>query len=185
MECVVRVSSRWWGASLGPTITTAARKTTVLATRLSLSLLKELDTSVHEVYYWSDSLITLQYVANESRRFPTFIPNRGLEIHENTQPQEWYHVPGLLNSADDCSRGLASNKLTQQQRWLRGPDFLWLSKEHWPPQAENVESSEVEEQMELNPFVAVAKVRSPIIDPAKFSTLSRLLRVTAWIQRFV
>ena len=27
MECVVRVSSRWWGASLGPTLTTAARET--------------------------------------------------------------------------------------------------------------------------------------------------------------
>ena len=39
--------------------------------------------------------------------------------------------------------------------------------------------------MELNPFVAVAKVRSPIVDPEKFSTLSRLLRVTAWIQRFI
>ena len=39
--------------------------------------------------------------------------------------------------------------------------------------------------MELNSFVAVAKVRSPIVDPEKFSTLSRLLRVTAWIQRFV
>ena len=27
MERVVRVSSRWWGASLGPTLTTAARET--------------------------------------------------------------------------------------------------------------------------------------------------------------
>ena len=27
MECVVRVSSRWWGASLRPTLTTAARET--------------------------------------------------------------------------------------------------------------------------------------------------------------
>ena len=27
MECVVRVSSRWWGASLGPTLKTAARET--------------------------------------------------------------------------------------------------------------------------------------------------------------
>ena len=27
MECVVRVSSRWWEASLGPTLTTAARET--------------------------------------------------------------------------------------------------------------------------------------------------------------
>ena len=27
IECVVRVSSRWWGASLGPTLTTAARET--------------------------------------------------------------------------------------------------------------------------------------------------------------
>ena len=27
MECVVRVSSRWWGACLGPTLTTAGRET--------------------------------------------------------------------------------------------------------------------------------------------------------------
>ena len=32
MECVVRVSSRWWGASLGPTVTTAARETIMIQT---------------------------------------------------------------------------------------------------------------------------------------------------------
>ena len=30
MECVVRVSSRWWGASLGPTLRTAARETSCI-----------------------------------------------------------------------------------------------------------------------------------------------------------
>ena len=47
MECVVRVSSRWWGvssrwwgSSLGPTLTKAARETTQLSTLKHLGLNK-------------------------------------------------------------------------------------------------------------------------------------------------
>ena len=74
----------------------------VLATaRLSIAVQRELNVSVHEVFYWVDSLAVLQYIKNESRRFPTFVANRIAEICENTKPQEWHHVPGALNPADD------------------------------------------------------------------------------------
>ena len=56
----------------------------VMAVRLSATLLKELDLAIQKVFYWSDSMTTLQYIHNQTRRFHTFIANRVAEIHENS-----------------------------------------------------------------------------------------------------
>ena len=37
-----------------------------------------------------------------------------------------------MNPADDASRGLKPQKLTDQYRWRKGPEFLWESEENWP-----------------------------------------------------
>ncbi|XP_028413990.1 uncharacterized protein LOC114536852 [Dendronephthya gigantea] len=158
----------------------------VLATRLSTSIQKELNVSVHENFYWIDSLVVLQYIMSENRRFPTFIANRVSEIRENSKLQEWHHVSGALNPADDGSRGLSPVQLSKQHRWLSGPDFLWQSEEHWPIQPDFKQSTQTNCGMENEcPIIAVIKATSPIIDPTEFSKLFRLLRVTSWVKRFL
>ena len=73
---------------------------------------------------WSDSKVVLRYIANNSKRFHTFIANRVAEIRDATEPCQWRHVPSQLNPSDDCSRGLMASDLTRDSRWIRGPDFL-------------------------------------------------------------
>ena len=76
--------------------------------RLSKIILKELDPKVDETFDWSDSITSLQYIKNKMRRFQTFGANRVAEIRETSSPEQWHHVPGVINPADDGSRGVGA-----------------------------------------------------------------------------
>ena len=104
----------------------------VLATRLNKMLRKQLDLPIQQTRYWTDSEIVLHYLKNEKRGFQTYVANRVEEIRENSHPDDWNHVPGALNPADDVSRGLNPSDLKLDQRWLRGPEFLWQPEPLWP-----------------------------------------------------
>ena len=78
----------------------------VLSVRLSNSILRELDLQVDETFFWADSVPSLQYVKNQTRRFQTFVANGVAEIHVTTSPEQWHHVSCSMNPADDGSRGI-------------------------------------------------------------------------------
>ena len=59
----------------------------VLAVRLSNSILNELDLQVDKTFFWSDSMMSLQYIKNQTKRFQTFGANRLSQIHESTSPR--------------------------------------------------------------------------------------------------
>lgn len=115
----------------------------VLSTRMNKMLREELDLPIQKSRYWTDSEIVLHYLKNRTRRFKTFVANRIEEIKENSLPEEWSHVPGTLNPADDASRGKNPSELTLDHRWLHGPDFLWMPETCWP----NCDVADVPEEM--------------------------------------
>ncbi|CAM1312605.1 Uncharacterised protein r2_g2307 [Pycnogonum litorale] len=88
----------------------------VIATRIHSTVMKEIDIPINESHFWTDSMITLQYIRNTTRRFQPFVSNRLTEIHERTSINQWKHVPGTLNPADDGSRGLRVEQLTPDCR---------------------------------------------------------------------
>jgi len=46
----------------------------VLATRLSKMIVNELDLQVDQIFFWSDSMTSLQYIKNETKHFQTLSP---------------------------------------------------------------------------------------------------------------
>lgn len=88
-----------------PTIPRLELMASVMAVRLSNIILAELDWKVNSVIFWTDSTTVLQYIDNENRRFHHFVAARLEEIHQYTKPNQWRHVSGQLNPADDGSRG--------------------------------------------------------------------------------
>ena len=76
-----------------------------LAVRLYNLIRKEIDVPIERVRFWTDSRTVLQYINNENRRFKSFVANRVAETHASSQPANWKHVPGVLNSADDGRTG--------------------------------------------------------------------------------
>ena len=103
-----------------------------MAIRISNTIRAELDVPIDNVIFWTDSLTVLQYINNRTRRFHRFVATRLEEIHEHTTPDQWNHVPGVLNPADDGSRGLPIQAFKPRCRWWSGPEFLRDSQEHWP-----------------------------------------------------
>ncbi|XP_022785230.1 uncharacterized protein LOC111325651 [Stylophora pistillata] len=160
----------------------------VLAVRLCCVIKRELSVSIEDTVFWSDSKTVLQYIANESRRFHTFVANRVSEIHDSTNPTQWRHIPGHSNPADDCTRGLRVADLDQRCRWFNGPAFLSKAEEHRPrslfpgPLCEN--DKEVK-NTKWSGLVSVSDTRAYFQDPGKFSSWTRFRRVVAWICLFV
>ena len=61
----------------------------ILAVRLYYLVKQELTVKVEYTIFWSDSKTVLQYIANESRRFHTFVANRVSEIHDASDLRQW------------------------------------------------------------------------------------------------
>ena len=85
---------------------TQTNQASPLAVRISSFIKGELEVPINCVTFWTDVVTVLQYIRNETRRFHRFVATRLEEIQEQTTPEQWCHVPGTLNPADDGSRQL-------------------------------------------------------------------------------
>lgn len=101
-----------------------------LAVTMDRMIRRELDLHLRESVFWTDSAIVLHYIANEDKRFHTFVANRVATIREGSTPSQWRHVKSPINPADDITRGLTPEELSG--RWLDGPEFLHAPREQWP-----------------------------------------------------
>ena len=166
----------------------------VLATRMNNCIRSEFDLNIEGTHYWTDSAIVLHYLRNPNLRLQTFVANRVQEIRENSNVDEWSHIPGALNPADDVSRGYGPSQLSSDGRSLRGPDFLWRDQSCWPIEDIDAPTEEVLELKKIK-HVNSAAVGSKENSPPDMSTLQRLaescsdwttlLRRFAWLSRFV
>ncbi|GFU32840.1 integrase catalytic domain-containing protein [Trichonephila clavipes] len=118
-------------------------------------------------------------------KFKPFVSNRISEIQENTDPASWRHCSGKQNPADLLTRGLTSKELINSEKWWHGPEWLKDSENLWPKLEgfESLDSETVEFKSSLIANLTITHER--IIDPDKYSSLINLLRITAYIFRFV
>ena len=108
----------------------------VISVKLSKIIREELDMTIDQVHYWTDSISVLKCINNESKRFDTFESNRLTVIHNWSKPSEWKYVNRDDNPADDGSKGLKLDAMLKNDRWLKGPKFLWENESHWPKMIE-------------------------------------------------
>ena len=157
----------------------------VLAVRLYSTIEAEADIETSSTHFWTDSMITLQYIRNESRRLKTFVANRVAEIRENTKPSQWHHIDGKENPADDCSRGLQILKMTPDSRWLHGPAFLCHTETTWPEEQDECSLAEEDPEVKKKKILITRTdfYHKPPIEIHDFSTWKRLTRIMAWVVR--
>ncbi|XP_039258067.2 uncharacterized protein LOC120334628 [Styela clava] len=166
----------------------------VLAVRLGAIIRKELDLSLRQCVFWADSTAILQSIRNSSKRFTTFVANRLTTIEQNCDISNWRYVPTKLNPADDGSRGVSVDRFLNRDRWLRGPDFLWLDERDWPidpvsmpnPPLEFQPSEHIPVQINLtdclNENSETVSATDRLIQ--RYSSWTRLCRATAWLMRY-
>ena len=106
----------------------------VLATRLDGIIRGELTLPIDSSTFWTDSTCVLQYIANKNKRFQVFVANRVARILDRSNETQWRYVDTESNPAHEASRGLAVDIFLKDQRWTKGPEFLYCSPSAWPQQ---------------------------------------------------
>ncbi|XP_039312439.1 uncharacterized protein LOC105203331 [Solenopsis invicta] len=96
----------------------------LLLAHLAEKAIHALKISIHKIYYWSDSTVTLSWIDNEPSKWTTFVANRVAEIQRITNRAPWYHVKSEDNPADPLSRGVNPDQLETKKLWWEGPQFL-------------------------------------------------------------
>ena len=85
--------------------------------------------------------------------------------------------------ADDVSHGISVHSLPG--RWQCGPDFLRLPEREWPKDSSSPDIAKVEkEKIKIHIVNGQSKLQQPI-DFKRFSSWRKLVRVTAYVLRFV
>ncbi|CAG7822101.1 unnamed protein product [Allacma fusca] len=139
------------------------------------------------VYVWSmgTESCRLRWLLPSQRlpqRWTTFVANRVAVIQE-AQYISWHHVPREINPADCASRRIPPTQLAAHPLWWQGPSFL---RDPLPAQDctdEELPERAKEEERAKKVIAAIAKYKEfSLLE--RFSSLSSLLRVTAYVLRF-
>ena len=143
---------------------------------------------ISEVRYWTDSMTVLYWIQNRGE-WKVFVQHRVREILELTEKSQWGHVSGLENPADLGSRGVTASQLCDSRLWWEGPQWLRGSPSSWP--SDTLEGEPIEVKTERKKEVVLVTTAeeplliSQVVDISRYSTLGKLLRVTAYVKRFV
>ena len=148
----------------------------------------EFEVKIDSVHYWLDSKTALYWIFNNGE-WKQFVQHRVNEILRLSEKDGWGHVPGVENPADLDSRGVTASHLKDSKLWWEGPEWLRKEKDQWPISIDLESSQEIgAERKRANVLIALEKepngVRN-VIDINRFSNLGKLLRVTAYVKRFV
>jgi hypothetical protein len=168
--------------------------------RLVNTILKALSALIDdpEVFLWTDSYTTLCWIRNY-KTWKQYVQRRVTEIRQLTNENHWHFCPGELNVADLPSRGCSATVLAENDTWLHGPKFLKDPKDQWPqcPQPTNLETDvALSETVKTRPTVTYSLVNLTddplsharlglVMACNKYSSVTRLLRVTAFVLRFI
>ena len=155
---------------------------------------RDLDLSLMETVFWSDSTTVLSYLRNTFKRRRIFETNRINLIREFFSVDQWRWVDTANNPVDLYSRSIAPSQVYKSVKWLKRHTFLLDPECTWPPKKLFVEQALDEDANELPPISEinfcvnssrVVSLKEGALDHliTRFSKLSRAVRVTAWLLR--
>ena len=96
----------------------------LMASRIKVAILEQIDMANDSVFLWSDSKIVLNYLWNTKNIFGAYIMRRCNEIQVNTRVRDWRYISSKINIADILSRGIWLYKSHLLNTWFTGPEFL-------------------------------------------------------------
>ncbi|XP_075732618.1 uncharacterized protein LOC142775163 [Rhipicephalus microplus] len=132
-------------------------------------------------------MITLIWIHGNYSKLSQFVKHRVFEITQITEKALWGYCPGEDNPADVLTRGIPIRTLRACRYWWHGPEWLSQPKLSWPSEPNQYKPINEEAEIETQHVFLQASSRNlhPVIDIRKHSDLKKLLRVTAWVFRFV
>ena len=170
----------------------------LLAVLIGVRCLKYVETQLKlpldTVILMTDSQCVLHWISS-TKILPVFIENRVKEIRGHTKAKFQY-VNTKDNPADIATRGVSILRLCEENLWWHGPNWMILPCVNWPKMVpDSAKLDEIENDktnMEDSPKNENVLTSQPIdsespfgIDERNFSSMQRLVRVTAWCHRFI
>jgi len=169
----------------------------LILARLIVTITEALEKEVpaDSINCWTDSTVALYWIIQVEKEWKQFVQNRVREIRTLVPAHAWKHCPGIENPADIPSRGMSAPELSCCSTWRTGP--AWLSESNLEPTLDENSSmdppAECLDEMTLkkrNQQVSLLVTEesihiSELIKCDRFSSLQRLLRVTALVIKFV
>jgi hypothetical protein len=156
----------------------------LVGARLLNYFCKETGQDITKATLWSDSTVALGWIRSDPNRWKTFVENRVTEIQTYTTPMQWKHCPGEDNPPDYLSRGVTAEQLKGLRNWWHGPSWLSRDPQHWPRQRARTHQQLPDEKTQSF-LVESTETPARLIDSSRFSSYWKLIRVTAWVLRFV
>lgn len=154
----------------------------LILARLANKVTTSLKLNIHERIFWTDSTIVLGWLKTEPNKLKTFVSNRVSEIQDLTASDAWRHVPTESNPADLLSRGVRPSEIENLKLWWHGPKWLSKPESEWPKSVfDNSDLPEMKKKERTFSFIQSTDVSLF----ARFSKLSTLNRVIAYVYRFV
>ena len=139
---------------------------------------------------FTDSKVTLHWITG-NREWKQFVQNRVNCIRELVPAECWKFCPGSSNPADIPSRGMNLSELSKTLLWLNGPQWLCGSSFEHTIDAEYIPDDWMSElktkslDTAHNLLVDGSASREAVVRCEDFSSYQRLLRVTAYVMKFL
>ena len=94
------------------------------------------------------------------------------------------------NPADLGSRGVLASQLREDDIWWHGPQWLSGQPEDWPRTTETLRTPESSEEEKKSTTAMLIETKqttgiAAVVNVNDYSTLQRLVTITAWVRRFV
>ena len=112
------------------------------------------------------------------------------KIRKNVGKDVWRYVKNNKNPADIGTRE-KSWKLFNENVWRYGEEFLYNNESEWPPQEFIILKVNERKKKSYGECTLISKVETRelglgnIIDATQYGSLQKLLRITAYVKRFV
>jgi len=138
--------------------------------------------SVVHMFAWTNSQIVLSWLVNPHEMFKVFVSNRVHQVHQLLPQCNWGYVRSAENPADCASRGTLPSELLLHSPYWCGPDFLLQPHAEW-----EVTCSPIPVNMlpEVKSISLAVEINGDAEWYSRFSNFTRMLRVVAWICRFI
>ncbi|XP_029171202.1 uncharacterized protein LOC114940633 [Nylanderia fulva] len=161
----------------------------VLLSRLVKWTVNSLQLVGTPIHCWTDSTIALAWLRQHPSKWNTYVANRVAEIQNNLPSTRWSHVPSAENPADCASRGLSASELVSHSLWWTGPPWLRQPSTAWPIQ-DMTNTRLTNELQQVSAELRKTKVLHIEGEEEwdllyKFSSWTKLVRVTAYVHRFL
>ncbi|XP_055633341.1 uncharacterized protein LOC129773720 [Toxorhynchites rutilus septentrionalis] len=154
----------------------------VIGTRLANTVTKSLSLRISQRYFWCDSRNVLCWLRSDHRRYSQYVAARVSEVLDTTEIDEWHWIQSEWNVADDGTKWTGQVELKIEDRWFLGPGFLKGPEESWPKRSFIRETTDEEIRSSA---LFHGKNAEPDVMASNYSRWMHLVRVTAYVQRFV